>query len=125
MQAAVAESFPSAMPFPIDLVASNEDDQPENQIPQDSLVDELRVGFDRLRAMSHTELRGVISSRVALLEKELRDREERRAALETARTASQILDYRRERAKRIHRTVNFSSACAAVASTMLIVAVMV
>jgi len=125
MQAAVAESFSGATPFPIDLIANNEDEQPENRTAADALADEFRIGFDRLRAMSHTELRGVISSRVALLEKELRDREERRAALETARTASKILDYRRERAKRIHRTVNFSSACAAFASTMLIIAVMV
>jgi hypothetical protein len=83
------------------------------------------IGFDRLRRMSHTELRDVIGSRVALLENELRGREERRAAIDTANSASQILDFRRERAKRIHRQVNRGSAIAAIASTFLLVAIMV
>jgi hypothetical protein len=45
--------------------------------------------------------------------------------LDTARTASRILDFRRERAQRIYRNVNYGSAMAAVASTMFIVAIMV
>lgn len=125
MQLAVASPAPGFMPFPLESIANNEDDQPENQIEEDGLLTEARMGLDRLRRMSHTELRGVITSRVALLENELREREERRAAIETARTASRILDIRRERAKRIHRSVNYGSALAAVASTFLIVFVMV
>ena len=125
MLAAVAEALPGGMPMPGDMIANNQDDQPENQIAEDNLVGEMLIGFDLLRSMSHTELREVIGSRVALLENELRGREERRDALNTAKTASRILDFRRERAQRIYRHVNYGSAMAAVASTMFIVAVMV
>jgi len=125
MQAAVAEALPGGMPMPADMIANNQDDQPKNQIAEDNLVGEMLIGFDKLRGMSHTELRDVIGSRVAFLENELRGREDRRDALDTARTASRILDFRRERAQRIYRNVNYGSAMAAVASTMFIVAVMV
>ena len=96
-----------------------------DQIADDDVVGEVIIGFDRLRRMSHTELRDVIGGRVALLENEFRGREERRAAIDTANSASQILDFRRERAKRIHRQVNRGSAIAAIASTFLLVAIMV
>ena len=125
MQAAVAETLPQGLPMPADLIANNEDDQPENQIGEADLVGEMMHGFDRLRRMSHTELRDVIGSRVALLENELHEREARRAALKEAQAASRILDLRRERAKRIHRNVNIGSSVAAVASTFLLVAIMV
>ena len=91
----------------------------------DAFGEEIKVGFEKLRAMNHTELRQVITRRVELLETVLRGREERRAAIDTARLASRMLDLRRERALRIQKRVNFGSALAAVASTMLIVAVMV
>ncbi|MGB0632424.1 MAG: hypothetical protein ACPGRZ_17175 [Alphaproteobacteria bacterium] len=125
MQAAVADALPQGMPMPADMIANNEDDQPENQVGENDLVGEMMQGFDRLRRMSHTELRDVIGSRVALLEHELYEREARRAALDEAKAASRILDLRRERAKRIHRNVNIGSSVAAVASTFLLVAVMV
>ena len=125
MQAAIAENMPGLIPLPLDVIANNEDDQPENQVDDDGLMREVAVGFDRLRRMSHTELRDVIRSRLSMLEHELREREERRRAIDTARAASKILDLHRERAKRIHRNVNFGSALAAVASTFLIVFVMV
>ena len=67
MQAAVAEALPEGMPMPADMIANNEDDQPENQIDEPDLVGEMMQGFDRLQRMSHTELRDVIASRVALL----------------------------------------------------------
>jgi len=124
MQAAIAEAIPGAMPMPADMIAANEDDQPENQVDDDDLAREMMAGFDKLRRMSHNDLRDVINSRVSLLETELREREERREAIDTARTAARILDFRRERSKRIHRNVNVGSALAAVASTFLIVAVM-
>ena len=125
MQAAVAETLPGGMPMPADIIAANEDDQPENQIGEKDLMDEMLTGFDRLRRMNHNELKAVIGSRVALLENELYEREERRLALEEAKTASKLLDLRRERAVRIHKNVNFGSSLAAVASTLLITAVMV
>lgn len=91
----------------------------------DGLLEEARVGFEELRQMSHVELRGVISDRVALLEGILREREERREALQTARMASKLLNIHRERSIRIRRQVDFGSTLAAVASTLLIVAVMI
>jgi hypothetical protein len=124
IQAATAAAS-SGMPMPADMIANNQDDQPENQIADDDVVGEVIIGFDRLRRMSYTELRDVIEGRVALLENELRGREERRAAIDTANSASQILDFRRERAKRIHRQVNRGSAIAAIASTFLLLAIMV
>lgn len=124
MQAAIAEAQ-TGMPMPADMIANNEDDQPENQVADKDLVGEMMIGFDKLRRMSHTELRDIIGTRVQLLENELKGREVRREAIETAKSASHILDFRRERAKRIHRNVNMGSAIAAVASTFLIVAVMV
>lgn len=124
MQAAVATPMPGTMPLPADMIANNDDDQPENQIAEDGLMNEVLYGFDRLRRMNHTELRNVISSRIALLENELSERGERRAAIDTVRTASKMLDIRRERAKRINRKVNMGSALAAVASTFLIVFIM-
>jgi hypothetical protein len=75
MQAAVVEALPQGIPMPADMIANNEDDQPENQIGENDLVGEMMQGFDRLRRMSHTELRDVIGSRVALLEHELHERE--------------------------------------------------
>lgn len=126
MQPATAEVLQAPMEMPADMIAGNDDDQPENQIDDDGeLVNEMITGVQKLRRMTHTELREVISSRVSLLENELQEREERREAINEARTASRILDLRRERAKRIHRSVNMGSALAAVASTLLIVVVMV
>ena len=89
------------------------------------LLDKIRVGFEQLRAMSHDELRQVIAKRVMLLETVLRERDERRAAIDTAKLASGMLEVRRKRAVRIHKNVNLGSAIAAVASTLLIVAVMI
>lgn len=91
-------------------------------LPDDlSMQEEIRIGFEKLRTMSPAELRQVIRERVNLLETVLREREQRRAALETARLASRILDYRRERSRRLHRQVNLGSALAATFTTLLIV----
>lgn len=90
-----------------------------------SLSQEIRLGFEELRGMSHTELRGVIDARVQMLEGVLREREERRAAIETAQMASKMLEIRRDRSIQIRRQVDYGSTLAAVASTILIVAVMV
>ena len=123
MQAAAANAL-SGMSIPADMNANNQDDQPENQVSDYDLVGEMMIGFDKVRRISHTELRNVIGTRVSLLENELRGRAERREAIDTAQLASHILDFRCERAKRIHRQVNRGSAIAAIASTLLIVAIM-
>ncbi len=125
MSTAAAQSIATPNTMPPDMI-----DMPVEQIEADQatsnpLLDEIRVGFDELRAMSHDELRHVINKRVSMLETVLRDREERRAAIDTAKLASRMLEVRRDRAVRIHKNVNLGSALAAVASTLLIVAVMI
>ena len=98
---------------------------PAPEMLNETIMEEARIGFEDLRRMSHDDLRKVIADRVQLLEGILREREERREALETARMASKLLNIRRERAIRIHRQVDFGSTLAAVASTVLLVAVMI
>jgi hypothetical protein len=89
------------------------------------LMDEVRIGFEELRKLNHDELRTVIARRVELLENVLKDREERRAAIETAKMAGKLLDLRHERAVRIHKTVNTGSYWAAAATTLLLFVVMI
>ena len=91
----------------------------------DPMMDEVRIGIEKLQAMSPAELRSVIASRVDMLETELKEREQRREAIRTAKLAAKIYDIRHERSCRIHKTVNVGSAIAAVASTLLIIIVMV
>ena len=81
-------------------------------------VHELRIGLERLRTMSHDDLRQVISSRVELLQSVLREREQRREALETAQMAFKILDLRRDRAVELKHHVNVGSAVAAAVATV-------
>lgn len=92
---------------------------------QDAFVAEVCEGVERLRRMSPEELRALIARRVALLDSTLREREARRAAIEEAQMAAKILEFRRTRARQISRRVNVASGFAALASTLLIVAVMV
>lgn len=125
MSTTAAQISATANPMPPDMVAVPVDEIEAGQAESDPLLDEIRVGFEQLRAMSHDELREVINKRVMLLETVLREREERRAAIDTAKLASRMLEVRRERAVRIHKNVNVGSAIAAVASTLLIVSVMI
>ncbi|MBM3487151.1 MAG: hypothetical protein FJX67_11050 [Alphaproteobacteria bacterium] len=90
----------------------------------DPFVAELCEGVERLRRMSPEELRALIARRVALLDTTLREREARRATIEEAQMAAKILAFRRARAQTISRRVNLASGFAAIASTLLIVAVM-
>lgn len=78
-----------------------------------ALAEEIRVGLDRMRHMSHDELRALVASRVTMLENVLKEREQRREALETARLAASLLEIRRERSEAIRRHVNAWSAVAA------------
>src|SRR3546814_3572973 len=54
--------------------------------PADNLIESARLGAERLARMSHDELRQEIARRVYMLENELKEREERRAAIEEARS---------------------------------------
>jgi hypothetical protein len=125
MIATPATMPPDMMDIPADMLDMPLDEIENDHVEGNPLIDEIRVGFEELRAMSHDELRDVINKRVTLLETVLREREERRAAIDTAKLASRMLEVRRDRAVRIHKNVNLGSALAAVASTLLIVAVMI
>ncbi len=74
MSAAAARMTAMPAPTPPDMI-----DLPVDRIEADHaganpLLDEIRAGFEEPRAMSHDELRDVISRRVTLLETVLRDR---------------------------------------------------
>ena len=125
MSTAAAQSMATPNTMPPDMIDMAVDQIEVDHATGNPLLDEIRVGFEELRAMSHDELRQVINKRVTLLETVLREREERRAAIDTAKLASRMLEVRRDRAVRIHKNVNLGSAVAAVASTLLIVAVMI
>ncbi len=125
MSTAAAQSIAYPNTMPPDMIDMPAEQTEADHATANPLLDEIRVGFEELRAMSHDELRQVINKRVTLLETVLREREERRAAIDTAKLASRMLEVRRHRAVRIHKNVNLGSAIAAVASTMLIVAVMI
>lgn len=125
MSTAAAQSIATPNILPPDMIDMPVDQIEADQAKESPLLDEIRVGFEELRAMSHDELRQVINRRVTLLETVLRERDDRRAAIDTAKLASRMLEVRRDRAVRIHKNVNLGSALAAIASTMLIVAVMI
>lgn len=92
---------------------------------ENKLMDEIQIGFDQLRQMSHEDLRQVIMRRVHMLDNVLREREDRRAAIETARLAQRMLEIRRERALKIKRRVDRGSALAAAACTVIIFVAMI
>lgn len=101
---------------------------PESYAPpvdEDAIVDEARIGIEKLRTMSPDELRAVIASRAEMLNTVLRDREERRAAIQTARLAGKLYDIHHQRARRIYRQVNIGSVIAAMLCTAYIATSMV
>ena len=125
MSTAAAQMITPSNPMPPDMFDVPVDRIDAQQADGNPLLDEIRLGFEQLRAMSHDELREVIDNRVVMLESVLSEREDRRAAIDTAKLASRMLEVRHDRAVRIHKNVNLGSAIAAVASTLLIVAVMI
>ncbi len=125
MSTAAAQSIATPNTMPPDMIDVPAEQTEADHATANPLLDEIRVGFEELREMSHDELRQVINRRVTLLETVLQEREERRAAIDTAKLASRMLEVRHGRAVRIHKNVNLGSALAAVASTLLIVAVMI
>ncbi len=125
MSTAAAQSIATPNTMPPDMIDVPAEQTEADHATANPLLDEIRVGFEELREMSHDELRQVINRRVTLLETVLQEREERRAAIDTAKLASRMLEVRHDRAVRIHKNVNLGSALAAVASTLLIVAVMI
>jgi hypothetical protein len=99
------------VPFPASADSKNDGD----------LMEEARLGAERLARMSHDEIRGEISRRVEMLDTVLKEREERRAAIEEAMVAQRVLDMRRVRARRIRRKVNIGSSLVAAMFTGLVI----
>ena len=87
-----------------------------------ALAEEIRVGLDRMRHMSHDELRNLVQSRISMLDGVLVEREQKKAAAETARLASAVLDHRRDRALSIRRHVDKWSVAAAAACLAFVIA---
>ncbi len=83
---------------------------------------EAKLGIERLRVMSHDQLRNVITDRVQLLDKVLKEREERAAAIEEAQLAQRVLAGRRCGARNIRRKVNIGSSLVAAMFTGIVVA---
>ena len=86
-----------------------------------ALAEEIRVGLDRMRHMSHDELRNLVQSRIRMLDTVLVDREQKMEAAETARLASAVLEHRRERALDIRRHVDKWSLAAAAACLAFVI----
>ena len=107
-----------AVPLPAE--AAPPPSLPVPYIPTDgasarALAEEIRIGLDRMRHLGHDELRSLISTRVEMLESVLKERADRREALETARLAARLLEIRRARARIVKRRVDRWSAVAAAA----------
>jgi len=109
----MASSVPALLPIP---------GAPKDAAEAHALAEEIRVGLDRMRHMSHDELRDLVQSRVRMLDGVLADRDEKRAATETVRLATAVLDHRRARAFTIHRRVDKWSAVAAAACLGFVIA---
>jgi hypothetical protein len=110
----MAQTALAARPADTGPVPSASDNPIHDMLEAKYLAEEIRVGLDRMRRMSHDELRALVASRIEMLDGVLREREQRREALETARLAANILEIRRERSHAIRRHVNAWSAVAAV-----------
>lgn len=86
------------------------------------IVAEAKLGVEQLMRMSPDELKALITQRVKMLETELTEREARRAAIEDAMGAQNVLNAKRRRARRIRSKVNMgTSIVAAMFTGMMIV----
>lgn len=120
MSTATAEVLTQAAPLagPLDFSAK------QDEALTKQLIEDARIGAEKLMRMPPAELRDLIASRVKMLETELSERGERRAAIEEAMNAQRVLDVRRQRARRIRRKVNIGTSLAAAMFTGLIFASM-
>ena len=85
------------------------------------VFDEARAGAERLLKMPPAELRDLIASRVKMLDTELKEREDRRAAIDEALVAQRLLTARRQRARKMRKRVNIGSSLVAAMFTGLVV----
>ena len=82
----------------------------DDDLTNEKLRAEALAGVEKLRRMAHDELRQLIAQRVNMLQTELKDRTERREALEEAQIANKILVFRRNGARKLTSKVNLASS---------------
>jgi hypothetical protein len=120
MSTATAEVLTQTAPLAGALDFSKQEDEALTK----QLIEDARIGAQKLLRMPPAELRELIASRVKMLETELSERGERRTALEEAMNAQRVLDARRQLARRIRRRVKIGTSLAAAMFTGLIFASM-
>ena len=113
MEANTATIEDAVIAAPAAVVAIEDIDEPD-------MIEEVLIGLDRLRRMSHTELAEVIESRVAMANSTLMEREEARKAMKTARLANHVLEFRQDRTRRFTRYVDLASGATAAAATVVL-----
>jgi len=86
------------------------------------LAEEIRVGLDHMRHMSHDELHNLVQSRIRMLNGVLTEREQRHQAFETARLANGVLECRRDSVRNMMRHIDTFGAAAAAASLAFVFA---
>jgi len=95
-------------------------DRDPQAISQD-IIENAMAGVENLLKMPPDELRSVIAKRVELLDTELKERNDRRKAIDEALAAQRVLEAKRKQAMRIRRKVNIGSSVAAAMFTGLII----
>ena len=81
----------------------------------DSLREQALLGIEKLRRMSHDELKSLIAHRVDLLQTEIKNRDLRENLIGEAQLASRVLSFRRNRGRRLTKMVNVGSSLVAAA----------
>jgi hypothetical protein len=110
MSTATTEVSPPTVPLAGALDFSEKQDDALTK----QLIEDARIGAEKLLRMPPAELRELIASRVKMLKTELSERGERRAAIEEAMNAQRVLDARRQRARRVvRRKVNIGTSLTA------------
>ncbi len=122
MNAAVAEANSDvSSPNPAVVAAMPPSTEISGLPVTQEVFDEARAGAERLLKMPPEELRDLIASRVKMLDTELKEREDRRAAIDEALIAQRLLTARRQRARRMRKRVNIGSSLVAAMFTGLVV----
>ena len=114
------EKAATLAPAPIEELGKVQDEAHDEDADGPDMIEEVLIGLDRLRRMSHTELAEAIESRVAMANSTLLEREEAREAWQTARHADHVLQFRKARTRRFTRYVDFASGMTAAAATAVL-----
>ena len=114
---AVQETGPE-MPL-VDKIAS------AGLLNDENLREQALLGIEKLRHMSHNELKTLIAHRVEMLQTEIKERDDRQKIIGEAQLASRVLSFRRVRARRFTKRVNVGSSLIAVAFAAFMVISMI